>query len=204
MTDRGGKRAALSRDPLIAAIVQRLAGHDSRLDPDRETPRAAVALILRLGQAQLPELLFIRRARHPGDPWSGQVAFPGGRRERGDPDLRATANRETFEETGIDLGSDGSIVGALDEMRPSGARIPQIVVQPYVAVLHRDTELRLSDEVASVFWVPLEVLRTEGSWGDSVVTAHGMEMTRRALHHEGHVIWGITERIVTQLLDLLE
>ncbi len=184
--------------------MQRLAGRASRVDLDPETPRAAVALILRVGQAQSPELLFIRRAQHPGDPWSGQVAFPGGRRERGDPDLRATANRETFEETGIDLAIDGSIVGALDEMRPSGAGIPQIVVQPYVAVLHRVTEILLSDEVASVFWVPLELLRTKGSWGDSVVTAHGLEMTRRALHHEGHVIWGITERIITQLLDLLE
>jgi 8-oxo-dGTP pyrophosphatase MutT (NUDIX family) len=66
--------------------------------------RAAVALILREGTNGL-ELLFIRRADHPQDPWSGQMAFPGGRAEPGEEDLKATAVRETAEEIGVDLES---------------------------------------------------------------------------------------------------
>src|SRR5204863_9652046 len=65
--------------------------------------RAAVALIFRAGRDGSPELLFIKRAEYPGDPWSGQIAFPGGREESGDASLQQTAIRETRGETGIDL-----------------------------------------------------------------------------------------------------
>src|SRR5439155_1604605 len=63
---------------------------------------AAVALVLIEGREGL-EALFIHRAERAGDPWSGQVALPGGRHEPSDPDLLATAIRETLEETGVDL-----------------------------------------------------------------------------------------------------
>ena len=78
--------------------------------------RAAVALILREGARGL-EILFIRRAEHPHDPWSGQMAFPGGRAEPGEEDLRATAVRETAEEIGVDLETAAQCLGILDEVR---------------------------------------------------------------------------------------
>ncbi|MFL5552493.1 MAG: NUDIX domain-containing protein, partial [Gemmatimonadaceae bacterium] len=57
--------------------------------------KAAVALIFRVGEEGSVELLFIKRAEYPGDPWSGQIAFPGGREESGDGSLAETAIRET-------------------------------------------------------------------------------------------------------------
>ncbi|KAI8055698.1 hypothetical protein BDF22DRAFT_599948, partial [Syncephalis plumigaleata] len=61
------------------------------------------------------ELLFIRRTSNPQDPWSGQIAFPGGKRESGETD-RETAERETKEEVGLDLRSSAfTFLGALDE-----------------------------------------------------------------------------------------
>jgi 8-oxo-dGTP pyrophosphatase MutT (NUDIX family) len=62
-----------------------------------DVPRAAVALVLRDGAPGEVELLFIRRAEHEKDPWSGHMGFPGGRAEPGDASLEATAVRETLE-----------------------------------------------------------------------------------------------------------
>ncbi len=171
---------------------------------DEGARRAAVALIFRGGEGGAPELLFIKRADYPADPWSGQIAFPGGREEAGDANLADTAVRETREETGIDLRSDGIVIGTLDELRPQTTRLPAITVRPYVVLLNRADSLLLSDEVALAFWVPLEELRQAGSWRDTSVFARGIQLSARAFHHEGHVIWGMTERILAQLLALLD
>src|SRR5437868_11197023 len=124
--------------------------------------RAAVALIFRAGRDGSPELLFIKRAEYPGDPWSGQIAFPGGREESGDASLQQTAIRETREETGIDLGREGMLIGVLDDLRPRTVRLPAVVVRPYVAVLDRSEALELSAEVALAFWIPFGDLADKG------------------------------------------
>lgn len=194
---------SLLEHPDIRRISEALAAREPALFPDEAIRRAAVALIFRGGPDGEPELLFIRRAEFPGDPWSGQVAFPGGRREEGDRSLVETAVRETREETGIDLTAGGSILGALDEVQPQSVHLPALVVRPFVAVVNEPPALTLTSEVAAVFWLPLRALHDSTSWRDTEVTARGLRMTRRAFHHEGNVIWGITERIVAQLLALL-
>src|SRR4051812_23466320 len=97
-----------------------------------EGRRAAVAIILREHEGGL-EALFIRRADHPLDPWSGQMAFPGGRQDPEDADLLATALRETVEEVGIDLAAAGELLGTLDEVRAMARMRPMdLVIAPYV------------------------------------------------------------------------
>jgi 8-oxo-dGTP pyrophosphatase MutT (NUDIX family) len=164
---------------------------------------AAVALIFRGGEDGSPELLFIKRAEYPGDPWSGQIAFPGGREESGDASLLETAIRETREETGIDLAHEGQILGLLDDFSPRTVRLPAIVVRPYVAVLDRRAPLDLSPEVALAFWIPFGSLTQTESWREDTVFARGIQINARVFHHEQHVIWGMTERILAQLLALL-
>jgi len=166
--------------------------------------RAAVALIFRAGAGGTPELLFIKRSEYPGDPWSGQIAFPGGREESADPTLLDTAIRETREETGIDLVRDATVIGTLDDLRPQTVKLPAVIVRPYVVLLNRFEPLVLSDEVALAFWVPLEAFKDAPSWQDTDVLARGVQMNRRAFHHQGHIIWGMTERILAQLLALLD
>jgi 8-oxo-dGTP pyrophosphatase MutT (NUDIX family) len=191
--------------PDIVKLNSSLESHKAlRAETADGVRRAAVALIFRAGESGSPELLFIRRAEYPGDPWSGQVAFPGGREETGDANLADTAIRETREETGIDLDHDGTVIGMLDDLRPTTTRLPAIIVRPYVVLLKQVRELLLSDEVAMAFWVPLEALRQGESWRDTTVLARGVQMNRRAFHHQGQVIWGMTERILAQLLALLD
>lgn len=188
----------------IAKLRAALESHDAvGSDEDEGVRRAAVALIFRAGEGGAPELLFIKRAEYPADPWSGQVAFPGGREELGDTALSDTAFRETREETGIDLSRDGTIIGTLDDLRPRITRLPAIIVRPYVVVLNRYEPLILSSEVALAFWIPLEALKQSGSWRDTQVLARGIQINARAFHHEGNIIWGMTEKILGQLLELL-
>lgn len=196
---------ALLADPDILKLRAALASQEGRGSGEEEGVRkAAVALIFRNGdESGGPELLFIKRADYPGDPWSGQVAFPGGREEPGDLSLADTAARETREETGIDLTRDGTFIGTLDDLRPRINRLPDVIVRPYVVLLDHNEPLILSSEVALAFWIPLGALKAAESWRDTQVLARGIQINTRAFHHDGHIVWGMTERILGQLLGLL-
>jgi 8-oxo-dGTP pyrophosphatase MutT (NUDIX family) len=196
--------ATLLDHPDIAALRAKLQAREAvAVKIDQGTRRAAVALVFRPGESGSPELLFIKRAEYPGDPWSGQIAFPGGREEAGDANLAQTAIRETREETGLDLEKNALILGALNDLRPQTVRLPAIIVRPYVLLIGACPRLAPSDEVALAFWIPLDALKRQESWKDTAVQARGVQMNRRAFMHEGHIIWGMTERILAELLALL-
>lgn len=203
----GGLEALLA-DPDILKLRAALSSQAGRGSEDEDgVRRAAVALIFRSGTAGessgSPELLFIKRADYPADPWSGQVAFPGGREEPGDLSLADTAARETREETGIDLMRDGTFIGTLDDLRPRINRLPDVIVRPYVVLLERYEPLVLSNEVALAFWIPLEALKAADSWRETPILARGVQINTRAFHHDGHIVWGMTERILEQMLAIL-
>src|SRR5258706_5722245 len=197
--------ARLLAQPIMARICSALDSHGPVADEEEEgVRRAAVALIFRLGENDVLELLFIKRAEYEGDPWSGQIAFPGGGAEARDASLEETAIRETREETGIDLAREGMVVGRLDDLRPRTVRLPAIMVRPFVALLDRSEPLVLSSEVALSFWLPFTELARADSWQDGTVRAGGVQINARVFRHQEHVIWGMTERILAQLLALLD
>ncbi len=163
---------------------------------------AAVALVLRPGEAGALELLMIKRADYAGDPWSGQVALPGGRREPDDTSLERTAVRETWEETAIDIDRDGTILGVLDEVSPRTPTVRRVIVRPYVAAVGSGLAVVESSEVAAAFWVPLPSLRETAAWITAEVVAHGQSLTVPAFTHGGYVVWGLTERILRGFLAI--
>lgn len=148
-------------------------------------------------------MFFIQRAEYEGDPWSGHVAFPGGREESQDASLADTAVRETFEEIQVDLRACAELIGKLDDLHPRHIRLPAVVVSPFVFLVSDAPEPVLSDEVANSFWVPLSVLEDRSVWHDSTVRAGNAEISRFAFHHQGYVVWGMTERILSGLLELI-
>ena len=78
-----------------------------------------------------PSLLMVQRATRPGDPWSGDMAFPGGRKEKQDKNHIDTARRELEEEVGIIL--DATPVGKLSILwTKSHNTLRPMAVHPYV------------------------------------------------------------------------
>ena len=102
------------------------------------------------------EILFIKRPDNPEDPYSGHVAFPGGKFKNEDKELLYTALREVDEEVGIDLKKNGKIVAELDQLRPLNPQGPKFIVAPYLAMLIKDTDIVLNEEVEKYFWIPLD------------------------------------------------
>ena len=172
---------------------------------DRDPPfiEAAVAVVLRATPAGAVELLFIKRAPHVGDPWSGQIALPGGRRDPADASLEATAVRETLEEVALDLRPDGCVLGALDELRPRTPALPPVIVRPFVAIVPADAIALPSDEVAELFWAPLDTILHPASTRASEVVVRDARLRRDAVHYGGHVIWGMTERILRSFGEII-
>jgi 8-oxo-dGTP pyrophosphatase MutT (NUDIX family) len=172
-----------------------------RID-DPGSSRAGVAVILRHAGSGL-ELLFMHRAEHPQDPWSGQMSFPGGRQQAGDPDLRFTALRETWEETGIEPRLVGDM-GRLDEL-PARSRqgILPLTISPWVFRLDAEVELRPNAEVQSLLWLPLDALLGEAHRSTLDYPTPRGHVTLPCLRVEGRVIWGLTFRMFSNLQRLL-
>src|SRR6478752_6570976 len=95
--------------PRLARLREQLARRPPTPDDgDASLIWAAVAAVL----VPSPDaVLLIRRAERAGDPWSGHMALPGGRREPEDADLVETARRETFEEVGLQLARSDLLGG---------------------------------------------------------------------------------------------
>ena len=181
----------------------RLALPHSLLIERERIRQAAVTLLLRKEQGAA-ELLIIKRAEREGDPWSGHLALPGGRAEPSDADLMATAARETYEEVGIDLLNGGVFIGQLPLIQPNAPRLPQIEITPLVALAPPSLSIRLNEEVDRVFWVPVGQLKREGL-SEAYAMRFG-EVIKKwpAYTSEDGPIWGITERILTSFLSLLD
>ena len=185
-----------------------LGAHRARMVDDPAALPAAVAVLLiegarGEGEGGSLETLFIRRADRTGDPWSGQVAFPGGRRQPEDSSLLDTALRETREETGVSLAG-AERLGQLDDIHPRTPLLPPVFVRPFVFALPSCPALELSDEVQAAFWLPLRRLSERGVQRDITIALRGGERRFPAYVVDDDVIWGMTERILTPLIQLIE
>jgi 8-oxo-dGTP pyrophosphatase MutT (NUDIX family) len=178
---------------------------------------AAVAGVLREGERGA-ELLLIERVKRDGDPWSGQMALPGGRVQPGDPTPLHTAIRETHEETGVELWA-APVLGRLDEQAPSSSGGAFRVAGYVFAVDDRSPLLRPNHEVADALWLPLEALLEPPRYRDyryplrpvmtfPAVAVDAVDAARAADGSDGgavgRVVWGLTLRFLADLFDRLD
>ncbi|MGH7549895.1 MAG: NUDIX hydrolase [Gemmatimonadota bacterium] len=189
-------------DPRIERLETILAARSPhRLGRTPEHQEAAVSVVLRPREDL--EALLVQRALRDTDPWSGQVGLPGGRSHPDDPDLLATALRETEEETGISIATRGRALGFLDEVEPATPRLPPIVIAPLVAAVPPETgAVPDGREVTAVLWVPLDALRDPEARAEHLVEREDFRRVFPAIRHGDRVVWGLTHRILTGFLEV--
>lgn len=186
----------------VEEIAEVLAAHKPDTAPSEQAERhAAVAMILREGASGLVETLFILRAEHPGDRWSGQMALPGGRRDPGDATLEDVARRETLEEVGIELAPEMR-VGRLNDV--SGGRLKpfNLSVSPFVFHHPNPGQVTLNHEATASVWVPLAHF---GDVRNVVPYSFSLDPAGpsfASFQYEGFTIWGLTFRIIGSLVQL--
>jgi 8-oxo-dGTP pyrophosphatase MutT (NUDIX family) len=184
---------------ILTEIGRLLAGRQPAEINDVEASQAAVALIVVPAEAGV-ELLLIKRAQRPGDPWSGQMGLPGGRRDATDPSLLDTAKREAREETGVDLVAS-SPLGQLDDLHPLTTTLPPIVVRPFVFGLHTRPRVVTNDEVDLHLWANSRDLSSHERQVEVAVRGERWSVT--AFDLTPHAVWGMTHRIIRPFLDLV-
>jgi 8-oxo-dGTP pyrophosphatase MutT (NUDIX family) len=189
----------------IDTIRKRLRHHHATAVGGAEFAHAAVAVVLR-DTDDGAEFIVIHRAHRAGDPWSGHMALPGGRQQPSDRDLFATAARETCEEVGVDLERYGELLGQLDDLRAIGRGRPlDLIITPFVCAVTAPVTLTPNRaEVQSAFWVPLASLHRHEARGTYRHHFAGFETEHPAFLYQGYTIWGLTHRILTRLLDVLQ
>jgi 8-oxo-dGTP pyrophosphatase MutT (NUDIX family) len=186
-------------------IRQKLTHVRPRSLPAEAARHAAVAMVLRQ-RAGRPEVLFIERAERPGDPWSGHMAFPGGRVGPGDASPRYTAERETAEEVGVAL-ADAELLGQLDDQEGrQGGRAANLVISAYVYHLEKPPPLRPNHEVREAFWFPVPDLVDPGRQVDytwALVPGAPRYPGIRVGDPRRHVVWGLTYRFLEVFFETL-
>lgn len=199
MAQRGSDSRIISSE----LVRERLAARPAELlDGPRVTRRAAVAAVLRErpGRARdhaSLEVLLIRRAVREQDPWSGHMAFPGGRAEPSDVDLEDTAVRETREEMGLDLRRHGVVLGRLDDV-PATARgqVTGMVVSPFVWLIRETPALAPNHEVDEVHWASVGELASGSLDTTFEYVWQGQTLDLPAFRVGERVVWGLTHKML--------
>lgn len=162
---------------------------------DLKKANAAVILVLTpIGKDY--EILFVKRVERLNDPWSGQIAFPGGKTESVDRSLKDTGIRELFEETNVKI-KDENILGVLNIIKSEPKR--NIRILPFIATIEKKPDIQLNkNELDRFFWIPYE--RIEASRGTTYIGSKKIP----AYIFRKDVVWGVTYNILNTFEKTIE
>lgn len=192
------RRLRVPLSPSQQLIARRLASRTPQTVEDPAISQAGVAIIL---GSDPDAILLIRRSERIGDPWSGHMGFPGGRRGLGDEHLLATTIRETMEEIGLSL-TPAELLGSLDDVAPRTATRPPVFARPYVFGLQGHPVPIPNHEVSAAFWVPLTDLERPGVLSEFILEVGDTARSFPAYHLDQGIVWGMTERMLTLTLEI--
>ena len=192
---------------LTLSQIQRVLSDNKITQPIDEFAglRAAVSIVLRM-KAGSTEILFIVRALREGDPWSGQIAFPGGHSEPQDQSMRETAERETTEETGIDLKKVATYLGEIEPIKATPRKTgKELKVYPFVYLLDDPyPSIHLNYEVSDIIWGSLVDMHSGDSRTEHIFEIDGKEQCFPGYDLGSHTVWGLTYRMIHVLFDAVD
>lgn len=188
--------------PSFQEVIDRLSVVESPEDPV-PSKRAAVAITVRSGVSG-PEILMIQRAVRQGDPWSGHMGFPGGRKDESDASDMACAKRETREEIGFDLDIYGELVCQLSDVNTGWrADRPEMLVAPFVFKVGSTPVFELNHEVDDTLWVPLSFLLNDANRSRHQWDWRGEVLESDAFTFDDRLIWGLSLMMIDELLQII-
>jgi len=133
---------------------------------------------------------------------SAQVGFPGGKLEKGDGSIEYTAVRETFEEIGVPMHE----IKVLKKLTHMYIPPSNFTVYPFLGITSRTPNFKIQeDEVESIIKVALTQVVDENNVITTLVdTSYNIMVDVPAFNLNGHVVWGATAMILSELKDLLK
>lgn len=169
-----------------------------------ENARIACVLVLFYPVDTIPHLVLIERqsSDNPNDRHAGQISFPGGKSEKSDLSLAATALREAEEEIGVTAGSV-AIIGRLTELY---IPVSNFLVHPFVGYTAVPPGFVLqTEEVRSILEVPVPLLKDEAIRNVTDISIHGGLILKEVpcLEIQDRVVWGATAMMLSELLAIL-
>ncbi len=173
--------------------------------PDRRSlARAGVAGILKYDDERGICVMLVKRADRDGDPWSGHMAFPGGRMEKTDRNIYKTTTREVMEETGMALVKDARYIGRLsDLMARTHDRKAQMVLTAFVFYLKNRPDWRLKkDELKERIWVPLDFFVDPVNRQEMNYKVGDNNLNLPCYYYDGRRIWGLTLVLIDELVTI--
>lgn len=173
-----------------------------RIDLSEDFSRASGVALLLCGDGTELELLFIKRAVNPADRWSGQIAFPGGKRDEADESLMAACLREVREEIGYTLSPD-LLIGSLDDIQArKRGMLLEFYIQPFVFHLPEKPVLQLSaSEVDKTYWIPLDYLTDAANATVYEFVREGLNIKLPAIRMpDGEILWGLSYMMLQNFL----
>jgi len=160
------------------------------------TPAAVlVPLFFKDNQAHI---LFTKRTTNVGT-HKGQISFPGGKKDKSDPDLQFTALRETEEEVGI-LESDVNILGETDLFLTN----TEFLVTPFVGTFKHPYKYNPNaGEIEKLIEVPLIHLLDEKIFRIQKISRDGFKWNIHYYYYSENIIWGVTGFLLSNFLSII-
>lgn len=181
---------------MLETLKRSLASQQEPFHSDSKKRRGAVGVLIK-EEAEDLWLLMIKRGENPRDPWSGQMAFPGGHADSRDGTLFDTVAREAVEEVGINVHNQ-QFLGCLRNVEP---RNSPMVVTPFIFLITERVHPTTSREAKEILWIPLSFLLDPRNISSIVVPIGGEEVSMGCYRYSNRIIWGMSFRIIQEIFS---